>query len=176
MVDRTGLLYQSLEMLRKTTKTESRQDNVTISVGTNVFGSISSCLHVLGNVMPVPDSKSCSHCPIRLQCYNSFLGSKFHSKLPAFRITWPYTWCVSTYCSTAVLRSSGLDGRRGGKNNGGSPLPGVHRTSFLVSSPNPEMGHHSRQTNRDTKNKTSTLGRNITLRRIRVTIVAMEKQ
>jgi hypothetical protein len=70
---RTGLLYQSLDVLRKTTNTDSRQDNVTISVGTNVFGPISSRLHVSGNLMSVPVSKSCSHCPIRLQCNYSFL-------------------------------------------------------------------------------------------------------
>jgi hypothetical protein len=47
---------------------------------------------------------------------------------------------VSKYCSTAVPRPSGLNRRRGGTNNGGSPLPGggVHRTSFLVSPPNPK--------------------------------------
>ena len=51
----------------------------------------------------------------------------------------PKVWCVSKYCGTAVLRSSGINGRRGGHNTRGSRLPGVHRTSFLVSPSNPEI-------------------------------------
>jgi hypothetical protein len=39
----------SLDVLRQTTNTDSRQDNVSISVATNVFGPTFSCLHQLGN-------------------------------------------------------------------------------------------------------------------------------